>query len=278
MRNALLHEYSSHLYSFGNSTYEVQMPNLDHVSMQMNSEGDLHGNGFLMKPVVSNNEDLQLGNGSCYPDPFRSLLNYSYQSGYESGSSSCADIIPQHESMLLSKRPFLPQFEEDLQGMPNVRKRPIELINDALPKIGTDMVGNMAVLSEWKKNKRNKVSTPDKKWQHQVHVPMRRSGQKLCDKITALQKLVSPYGKTDTASVLQEASLYIKLLHQQIQNLFQMLSSSYKSSTAVAGHERQVEIGEQLDLRSKGLCLVPVSVTQNGELDLLRTRPGLMHS
>ncbi|XP_041000431.1 transcription factor bHLH103-like isoform X2 [Juglans microcarpa x Juglans regia] len=266
MRNALLHEYSSHLYSFGNSTYEVQMPNLDDVSMQMNSEGDLDGNGFLMKPVVSNNEDLQLGNGSSYPDPFRSLLNYSYQSGYESGSSSCADIIPQHESMLLSKRPFVPQFGEDLQGMPNVRKRPIGLINDSLPKIGTDMVGNMAVLSEWKKNKRNKVP-----------VPMRRSGQKLSDKITALQKLVSPYGKTDTASVLQEASLYIKLLHQQIQNLSQMLSSSYKSGTTGAGHERQVEIGEQLDLRSNGLCLVPVSVTQNGQLDLLRTRPGLMH-
>lgn len=131
---------------------------------------DFHGNGFLMKPVVSNNEDLQLGNG-CYPDPFRSLRNYSYQSGlvtfliclksweqffqsglislitiillpagyidfvfqceiyacklfdtqmtkvprlitgYESGSSSCAHIIPQ-QSMLLSKRPFVPQFEE----------------------------------------------------------------------------------------------------------------------------------------------------------------------
>ncbi|KAG6665754.1 transcription factor bHLH103-like [Carya illinoinensis] len=270
MRNVLL-QCSSHLYNFGNN-YEIQMPNLD-VSMQMNSEGDFHGNGFLMKPVVSNNEDLQLGNG-CYPDPFRSLRNYSYQSGYESGSSSCAHIIPQ-QSMLLSKRPFVPQFEEDLQGMPNVRKRPIELINDTLPKMGT-MVGNMAVLSEWKKNKRNKASTPDKKWQHQVHVPIRRSGQKLSDKITPLQKLVSPYGKTDTASVLQEASLYIKLLHEQIQNLFQMLSSSYKSSTTGAG-QRQVEIGEQLDLRSKGLCLVPVSVTQNGELDLLRTKPGLMH-
>ncbi|KAL8247670.1 hypothetical protein R6Q59_008886 [Mikania micrantha] len=46
-------------------------------------------------------------------------------------------------------------------------------------------------------------------------VPVRRS-QKLADKITALQKLVSPYGKTDTASVLQEAHISISLLHDQI--------------------------------------------------------------
>ena len=79
-------------------------------------------------------------------------------------------------------------------------------------------------------------------------MPVKRS-QKLSDRITALQKLVSPYGKvsngysfchpspkgislfsvfaetesgvlgllqTDTASVLQEASLYIKLLQGQI--------------------------------------------------------------
>ncbi|KAI0498277.1 hypothetical protein KFK09_021518 [Dendrobium nobile] len=40
--------------------------------------------------------------------------------------------------------------------------------------------------------------------------------QKLGDKITALQQLVSPFGKTDTASVLQEATVHIKALHEQI--------------------------------------------------------------
>nr|GMC63746.1 transcription factor bHLH112-like isoform X1 [Ipomoea batatas] len=39
----------------------------------------------------------------------------------------------------------------------------------------------------------------------------------MTDKITALQKLVSPYGKTDTASVLQEACISIKALQDQIQ-------------------------------------------------------------
>ncbi|KAI7748027.1 hypothetical protein M8C21_028531 [Ambrosia artemisiifolia] len=39
------------------------------------------------------------------------------------------------------------------------------------------------------------------------------------DKIAALQKLVSPYGKTDTASVLHEAMEYINFLHDQVKVL-----------------------------------------------------------
>ncbi|TVU39348.1 hypothetical protein EJB05_12761, partial [Eragrostis curvula] len=42
---------------------------------------------------------------------------------------------------------------------------------------------------------------------------------KLGDKITALQQIVSPFGRyrTDTASVLYEAINYIKWLHEQVQ-------------------------------------------------------------
>uniref|UniRef100_A0ACD5U143 Uncharacterized protein n=1 Tax=Avena sativa TaxID=4498 RepID=A0ACD5U143_AVESA len=40
--------------------------------------------------------------------------------------------------------------------------------------------------------------------------------EKLGDRITALQQLVSPFGKTDTASVLHEAIGYIKFLHDQV--------------------------------------------------------------
>ncbi|CAN1855198.1 Transcription factor bHLH112 [Linum perenne] len=40
--------------------------------------------------------------------------------------------------------------------------------------------------------------------------------EKLGDRITALQQLVSPFGKTDTASVLHEAIEYIKFLHDQV--------------------------------------------------------------
>ncbi|GMH00094.1 hypothetical protein Nepgr_001933 [Nepenthes gracilis] len=39
--------------------------------------------------------------------------------------------------------------------------------------------------------------------------------EKLGDRIVVLQQLVSPYGKTDTASVLLEAVQYIRFLHEQ---------------------------------------------------------------
>uniref|UniRef100_A0A453STG1 BHLH domain-containing protein n=1 Tax=Aegilops tauschii subsp. strangulata TaxID=200361 RepID=A0A453STG1_AEGTS len=41
--------------------------------------------------------------------------------------------------------------------------------------------------------------------------------EKLGDRITALHQLVSPFGKTDTASVLLEAIGYIRFLHGQIE-------------------------------------------------------------
>ncbi|KAK4579091.1 hypothetical protein RGQ29_028955 [Quercus rubra] len=242
MRNALLQPMSSQLHSFGIN--QVQLPNLDvSMAMPMDSAVNVHGSGFC---------DNQLLGNECFTVPFGSLISYSYESGYQSGGTSICTDIPQ-QLMLLSQKPSIPQ-SEDLQAMPNSRKRPIE-VNDLLPKTGTDILDNMMELKEWNRNKRNKTTATEKQWQHEVrraptqiqeqrlHVPVRRS-QKLSDKITALQKLVSPYGKTDTASVLQEASLYIKLLHEQIQ-----------------------EIGEQLDLRSKGLCLVPVSITQRVRME-----------
>ncbi|KAE7996821.1 hypothetical protein FH972_001510 [Carpinus fangiana] len=282
MRNALLQSVYPQLYSFGNINYEVQVPNLD-VSMQMDSEVNMNDNGFCMKPRVFNNDHhLQLGNG-CLADPYRSLINYTHQSGYQSGPSSRADISQQ--SMFLSDKSLVPHFEAvnnslDLQAMPNGRKRPIFEVDDVLMNTrGTDMVANyMTTSNEWKKTKRNKATASEQQWQHEligtsthiqehtVHVPAKRS-QKLSDKITALQKLVSPYGKTDTASVLQEASVSIKQLHTQIQNLFELLSSSYKCVRA-SQRQFQQEIGEeQVDLRSKGLCLVPVSLTQKVKIE-----------
>ncbi|CAD6264930.1 unnamed protein product [Miscanthus lutarioriparius] len=69
--------------------------------------------------------------------------------------------------------------------------------------------------------------------------PCKRS-QKLGDKIMALQQLVSPYGKTDTASALHEAATCIKHLHEQIQDTGE-------------------EDGGAMDLRRRGLCVAPLS-------------------
>ncbi|KAK2984753.1 hypothetical protein RJ640_004578 [Escallonia rubra] len=86
--------------------------------------------------------------------------------------------------------------------------------------------------------------------------------EKMGDRITALQQLVSPFGKTDTASVLSEAIEYIKFLHEQIG----VLSTPYMKSGAPIQHQQNSDKfkdpeGTKQDLRSRGLCLVPVSST-----------------
>nr|XP_019709640.1 transcription factor bHLH112-like isoform X1 [Elaeis guineensis] len=46
--------------------------------------------------------------------------------------------------------------------------------------------------------------------------PFKVRKEKLGDRFAALQQLVSPFGKTDTASVLLDAIEYIKCLHEQL--------------------------------------------------------------
>ncbi|KAI8537309.1 hypothetical protein RHMOL_Rhmol09G0013600 [Rhododendron molle] len=58
---------------------------------------------------------------------------------------------------------------------------------------------------------------------------------KLGEKIAALQQLVSPYGKTDTASVLLETLEYITFLHEQVK----VLCSPYLQSTPAANLQLQ---------------------------------------
>ncbi|KAK6914865.1 hypothetical protein RJ641_019982, partial [Dillenia turbinata] len=96
--------------------------------------------------------------------------------------------------------------------------------------------------------------------------------EKLGDRITALHQLVSPFGKTDTASVLSEVIGYVRFLQGQIE----ALSSPYLSGNTRSQHpikgERNCIFPEDpaqenqdatpKDLRSRGLCLVPVSSTQ----------------
>ncbi|KAJ8471486.1 hypothetical protein OPV22_025829 [Ensete ventricosum] len=115
--------------------------------------------------------------------------------------------------------------------------------------------------------------------------------EKLGDRITALHQLVSPFGKTDTASVLQEAIGYIRFLQSQIE----ALSSPYLQSSASGNMRQKPAPGNtscllpedpaqfsdgggmkrsrpqdqerceepKKDLRSRGLCLVPVSFTMH---------------
>ncbi|KAL1336086.1 hypothetical protein HN51_030487 [Arachis hypogaea] len=86
--------------------------------------------------------------------------------------------------------------------------------------------------------------------------------EKLGDRITALQQLVSPFGKTDTASVLHEAIEYIKFLHDQVNVLTApyMKNGSSIQDQQGCDYEKDSKCLTQ-DLNSRGLCLVPVAST-----------------
>ncbi|POO01157.1 Ribonuclease H-like domain containing protein [Trema orientale] len=107
----------------------------------------------------------------------------------------------------------------------------------------------------------NNLSLPGSTISPNLHFPRK---EKLGHRITKLHQLVSPFGKADTDSVLFEAIEYIQFLHGQVT----VLSTPYIKCRAAARHQRcnsdhiskDPEDPKQ-DLRSRGLCLVPVSIT-----------------
>ncbi|XWS26825.1 hypothetical protein CRYUN_Cryun26dG0063200 [Craigia yunnanensis] len=113
--------------------------------------------------------------------------------------------------------------------------------------------------------------------------------EKLGDRITALHQLVSPFGKTDTASVLLESIGYIRFLQSQIEALslpymgsgsgnmrqqqsvrktliiisliYLLLNENCMKRKGGPDQQDSCDQEPKKDLRSRGLCLVPVSCT-----------------
>ncbi|KAL2472595.1 transcription factor bHLH [Forsythia ovata] len=114
--------------------------------------------------------------------------------------------------------------------------------------------------------KKNTTETSNKRHRNETPSPLpafKVRKEKMGDRVTALQQLVSPFGKTDTASVLSEAIEYIKFLHDQVN----VLSTPYMKNGAPIQHQQNSDKskdgdqGPTQDLKSRGLCLVPVSST-----------------
>ncbi|XP_041013811.1 transcription factor bHLH113 [Juglans microcarpa x Juglans regia] len=102
-----------------------------------------------------------------------------------------------------------------------------------------------------------------KKMENPTPVGHAKRKEKLGERVAALQQLVSPFGKTDTASVLHEAMGYIRFLHEQVQVLCSPYLQRLRSSPELRPLPDDGENGEEArkDLRSRGLCLVPVECT-----------------
>ncbi|KAG2403839.1 uncharacterized protein HKW66_Vig0107590 [Vigna angularis] len=210
MRNALLSSVSSRLHSNGIGNDEVQLEFLA-GSMQMNDLTNFLCNGFNMESRIFK-DDSQMGEGvNTQPSQSQSLIyDYNHQPGSLYAIPSIKDIY--HHSLLLDKDPSS-QYERVCEN-----KRPFEY---------TD---NMSLWKKMRSNPKSKITIMEPKC-HQPEqdsdvtkfvVAMRRN-PKLSDKVTTLQKLVSPFGKVSPQ-----------------------------------------EFGDklQIDLNSRGLCLVPVSVTE----------------
>lgn len=108
-------------------------------------------------------------------------------------------------------------------------------------------------------------ATPPKKSKLELRpscAPLKVRKEKLGDRISALQQMVAPFGKTDTASVLMEAIGYIKFLQNQVETLSVPYMNSKQKATRTSTRGGSIKNGNQeikRDLRSRGLCLVPLS-------------------
>ncbi|XP_058780767.1 transcription factor bHLH110-like isoform X2 [Vicia villosa] len=112
--------------------------------------------------------------------------------------------------------------------------------------------------------------------------PFKVRKEKLGDRIAALQQLVAPFGKTDTASVLMEAIGYIKFLQGQVETLSvpYMKSTQNQNNRLMQGDSAIGDTNgepKQQYLRSRGLCLVPLScmsyIAGDGSTEVWQQRP-----
>ncbi|XP_062185123.1 uncharacterized protein LOC133888779 [Phragmites australis] len=128
---------------------------------------------------------------------------------------------------------------------------------------GSSGRGAASVTAKRKSDKRAECDAKKSKQEASQTSPSKPQAPKvkLGEKITALQQIVSPFGKTDTASVLFETIKYIKFLHEQIQLFSEpcMTKSTHKGHIQFGGEDRKEKKGTEHDLRGGGLCLVPVS-------------------
>ncbi|CDY51324.1 hypothetical protein HID58_037548 [Brassica napus] len=121
-----------------------------------------------------------------------------------------------------------------------------------------DFSSNAGMMME---NKRNVVCSLEESniKRHKSDLSSKERKDKVGERISALQQIVSPYGKTDTASVLLDAVHYIEFLHEQVKVCILLFTRS-KRSVSANSTATLVEI-EQYSLSNRGLCLVPMEST-----------------
>nr|GLL20832.1 uncharacterized protein LOC109186254 [Ipomoea trifida] len=247
MKNAILPQVSSQIYSFGCS----EAAGFPDLPSQIESELNVFsGDGFCIDSNLYTNQD-NLGGVLAFCSESQIIYQSEPPSSMAVKRLGCPLGLDRGSTLPASLPVGFCEFYQDVHITKKTRKRSSP---DSAESIAERAGKNVLIEETTPRIRRGRV-------------PARRS-QKLTDKITALQKLVSPYGKTDTASVLQEACISIKALQDQIQNL---CIASHGHSDQKSGDENEG------GLRNKGLCLVPVSLLQTvADQDLFSQMLGSM--
>ncbi|XP_074319435.1 transcription factor bHLH123 isoform X1 [Silene latifolia] len=227
---------------------QQQQQQLNYGASNNNSSNFHQPNYFGMPQFLRASSPKQQQQQQQQQQQLQFMNNAPYWNASPSGATMNDDVRPNFFSSLQAPPQLsMPSFEEKPKTTMDIRE------TNSMVKKNTTQEMN---------TKRARTDTASS-----TLPPFKVRKEKMGDRITALQQLVSPFGKTDTASVLSEAIEYIKFLHEQVS----VLSNPYLKSGAPYQQQQQQPNNEKggksdpdgpkQDLRSRGLCLVPVSST-----------------
>ncbi|BFG17377.1 hypothetical protein CerSpe_036510 [Prunus speciosa] len=232
--------------SFGNNTngieYQIGLNNVNAMVADHHNGKYLYGNGSILPDSYSS-----CGATSAGARNFADVISFSSRLGNKSALVDIHAPKPCFKSSNISD-----QYSKKQASSTRVSSGRGQGIANEGKKKRTDDTSSETVL----KKPKQETSTVSSS------VKMQAPKVKLGDRITALQQIVSPFGKTDTASVLYEAIQYIKFLQDQVHVLLSspyLKTNSHKDPWAT---DRKDHKGDaKVDLKNKGLCLVPISCT-----------------
>ncbi|KAL0323141.1 UNVERIFIED_CONTAM: Transcription factor [Sesamum angustifolium] len=254
-------------------------------SQQTNLQSDDIRANFLLKPFSSGNLTNKIDQLSPGDLSFTSRTGFSQifpganlsDFNQQTNPAGSPDMNLQAVDDLLSYSRFSGNFSPASYGLDHVHQ-PYQTPLHSSNKMSSDGAAEANRSSCSKLMEAKALQTAPKKSRVEARAscpPFKVRKEKVGDRIAALQQLVAPFGKTDTASVLMEAIGYIKFLQTQVETL---MSLSYMKNTstnihtntttiikAEAGGADENESEEaKRDLRSRGLCLVPLSCITDG--------------
>ncbi|CAO2830505.1 unnamed protein product [Amaranthus hypochondriacus] len=257
----------------------------------ISSNGMPYSRGLMQFPLEINNNNWSNNNNNGFPNStsFLNQMGLGVSSPNNSNASTVSSSSPRL-GLNLQAMDFLgnnnsssfgaqtrPNMSYDVVGeevispagkiLSNNNKNS-SLMNGSITGTKRAAAGNSTTDNQSKASSTNN-SVATKKSSLKVSCPpFKVRKEKLGERIAALHQLVSPFGKTDTASVLTEAIGYIQFLQDQIHTLCMPHAKPSRNKPTRSfpmgiGNDQGDGKNEaiRIDLQGRGLCLVPFSWT-----------------